>query len=69
VFCVAKIGLRFAALEFLWQNDFAVSPVFHHLSGHPCKSQKRIPVRILAVFQISYLFNLNSLREPALTLM
>jgi hypothetical protein len=29
------IRLRLAALWSLWQNDFAVSPVFHDLSGHP----------------------------------
>jgi hypothetical protein len=29
---VEFFGLRLAALRSLWQNDFAVSPVFHDLS-------------------------------------
>jgi hypothetical protein len=37
---VEFLGLRLAALGSLWQNDFAVSPVFHNLSGHPRKRQK-----------------------------
>jgi hypothetical protein len=49
VFCgQVWIRLRLAALWFLWQNDFAVAPVFRFLN--------------------SYLLNLNSLRNPALSL-
>jgi hypothetical protein len=36
VFCgQVWIRLRLAALWSLWQNDSAVSPVFHNLCGHP----------------------------------
>jgi len=63
VFCgQVRIRLRLATMWSLWQNEFAVDSVFHNLSGHPEKgrrkkaelrSQKRNPVRLLAVFQIS----------------